>query len=99
MKQKVTSGGLSIRSDCHMHTEFSTDSQASVRSMLDAAAECGLGRGVYHGSYGFLIFHPRRERLSRRERPRSCLMRMPISERLAPLKEAYSGAARCANRH
>lgn len=31
-----------IRSDCHMHTQFSTDSQASVRSMLDAAVEKGL---------------------------------------------------------
>lgn len=32
-----------ILCDSHMHTEFSTDSDASVRSMLDAAAERGLG--------------------------------------------------------
>ena len=31
-----------ILCDSHMHTEFSTDSEASVRSMLDAAAERGL---------------------------------------------------------
>ena len=29
--------------DSHMHTEFSTDSEAPVRSMLDAAVERGLG--------------------------------------------------------
>ena len=29
--------------DTHMHTEFSTDSQAPVRSMLDAAIKRGLG--------------------------------------------------------
>ena len=52
MKQKVTSGGGSIRSDCHMHTEFSTDSQASVRSMLDAAAECGLEGGRSYRTRG-----------------------------------------------
>ena len=31
-----------IRCDQHMHTEFSTDSEASVRSMLDASVERGL---------------------------------------------------------
>nr|WP_294491686.1 histidinol-phosphatase HisJ family protein [uncultured Mediterraneibacter sp.] len=31
-----------IRGDFHMHTEFSTDSEASVRSMLDSAVERGL---------------------------------------------------------
>ena len=31
-----------IQSDCHMHTEFSTDSEAPVRSMIDGALERGL---------------------------------------------------------
>lgn len=31
-----------ILCDSHMHTEFSTDSEAPVRSMLDAAVERGL---------------------------------------------------------
>lgn len=31
-----------IRGDFHMHTEFSTDSEASVRSMLEASLERGL---------------------------------------------------------
>ena len=31
-----------IRSDCHMHTEFSTDSEAPVRAMADAALAKGL---------------------------------------------------------
>ena len=31
-----------IRSDCHMHTEFSTDSEAPVRAMADAALTRGL---------------------------------------------------------
>ena len=31
-----------IRCDQHMHTEFSTDSEASVRSMLDESVERGL---------------------------------------------------------
>lgn len=31
-----------IRCDYHMHTEFSTDSKASVKSMLDASVERGL---------------------------------------------------------
>lgn len=30
-----------IRSDCHMHTEFSTDSEAPVRAMADAALAKG----------------------------------------------------------
>lgn len=34
-------GGM-IRGDFHMHTDFSTDSEAPVRSMLDAAVERGL---------------------------------------------------------
>ena len=31
-----------IQSDCHMHTEFSTDSEAPVRSMIEGALERGL---------------------------------------------------------
>ena len=31
-----------IKSDCHMHTCFSADSEATVTSMLDAAVEKGL---------------------------------------------------------
>ena len=31
-----------IRSDCHMHTEFSTDSEAPVRAMAEAALARGL---------------------------------------------------------
>ena len=31
-----------IQSDCHMHTGFSTDSEAPVRSMIDGALERGL---------------------------------------------------------
>lgn len=31
-----------IQSDCHMHTEFSTDSEAPMRSMIDGALERGL---------------------------------------------------------
>lgn len=31
-----------IYSDCHMHTEFSTDSEASVRSMIEGAVHKGL---------------------------------------------------------
>ena len=31
-----------IQCDYHMHTEFSTDSEASVKSMLDASVERGL---------------------------------------------------------
>lgn len=34
--------GIMIRGDFHMHTEFSTDSEASVRSMLEASLERGL---------------------------------------------------------
>ena len=28
-----------IQSDCHMHTEFSTDSEAPVRTMIEAAIQ------------------------------------------------------------
>lgn len=31
-----------IRCDCHMHTEFSTDSEAPVRDMVEAALAEGL---------------------------------------------------------
>ena len=31
-----------IQGDFHMHTEFSTDSDASVRSMLDASVDRGI---------------------------------------------------------
>ena len=31
-----------IQSDCHMHTGFSTDSGAPVRSMIEGALERGL---------------------------------------------------------
>lgn len=31
-----------IQSDCHMHTEFSTDSEAPVRTMIEAAIQKGL---------------------------------------------------------
>ena len=31
-----------IQCDYHMHTEFSTDSEATVKSMLDASVERGL---------------------------------------------------------
>ena len=31
-----------IRCDCHMHTEFSTDSEAPVRDMVEAALAGGL---------------------------------------------------------
>lgn len=42
MKPNITADRLAVRSDCHMHTRFSTDSEASVRGMLDAALEKGL---------------------------------------------------------
>ena len=33
---------MGVRADFHMHTEFSGDSDASVRAMLDAALERGM---------------------------------------------------------
>lgn len=41
-KSAETPGGLALQGDFHMHTEFSTDSEAPVRSMLDAAIRRGL---------------------------------------------------------
>ena len=35
-----------IQCDYHMHTEFSTDSEASVKSMLDASWSGGFGQYV-----------------------------------------------------
>lgn len=90
MKQKVTSGGLSIRSDCHMHTEFSTDSQASVRSMLDAAAECGLD-AVCITDHMDLDFPPQEgEVIAPGETP-FLFDADAYFRTLAPLKEAYGG--------
>lgn len=42
MKQNTAAGRTGFLSDCHMHTQFSTDSRTAVRSMLDAALEKGL---------------------------------------------------------
>ena len=90
MKQKVTSGGLSIRSDCHMHTEFSTDSQASVRSMLDAAAERGLD-AVCITDHMDLDFPPQEgEVIAPGETP-FLFDADAYFRTLDPLKEAYRG--------
>ena len=38
----MKSANMEVRADFHMHTEFSGDSDASVRAMLDAALERGM---------------------------------------------------------
>ena len=44
-----------IKSDCHMHTCFSADSEATVTSMLDAAVEKGR---VCHSHAGSELREP-----------------------------------------
>ena len=83
-------GGSGIQSDCHMHTEFSTDSQAPVRSMLDAAAERGL-RAVCITDHMDLDFPPQEgEAVTPGETP-FWFDADAYFRTLAPVKEAYRG--------
>ena len=59
--------------DAHMHTDFSTDCSATVRSMLDAAVEKGLGLSVSRIIW-IWISRPRREKNIRRAYSRFNLM-------------------------
>ena len=44
-----------ITSDCHLHTEFSADSEAPVREMIEEAIKKGLDAICFtdHDDYGF----------------------------------------------
>ncbi len=54
MKGERTSGGLSIRSDFHMHTNFPTDSQAVWAVMLEPGGKrAGCGDITDHMDLGF----------------------------------------------
>lgn len=78
-----------ICSDSHMHTEFSTDSDAPVRSMLDAAVEKGL-RAVYITDHMDLDFPPQEEKHLTGPPP----FQFNVEEYfrvLTPLKEEYRG--------
>ena len=41
-----------IKSDCHMHTCFSADSEAPVDFYAGCSSRKRAGRGLYHRSYG-----------------------------------------------
>ena len=89
-KMDRDTAGSRIRSDCHMHTVFSTDSQASVRSMLDAAVERGMD-AVCITDHMDLDFPPQEgEVIAPGETP-FLFDADAYFRTLVPLKEAYGG--------
>ena len=82
--------GSGIQSDCHMHTEFSTDSEASVKSMLDAAAACGLD-AVCITDHMDLDFPPQESEVIAPGETPFWFDADAYFRTLAPLREAYRG--------
>ena len=71
--------GYNLPGDTHMHTVFSTDSGASVRSMLDAAVKKGL-HAVCITDHMDIDYPPRKEKNPiRRDRFRFSLIWRSIS--------------------
>ena len=79
-----------ISCDAHMHTDFSTDCESSVRSMLNAAVEKGL-RTVCITDHMDLDFPPQEGEGQAQDAP---LFQFDVEEYfrvLTPLKEEYRG--------
>ena len=74
--------------DSHMHTEFSTDSEAPVRSMLDAAVERGLG-SVCITDHMDLDFPPQEGEEYSEENPPFQFDTEKYFKVLGPLREEY----------
>ena len=74
--------------DAHMHTEFATDSQAPVRSMLDAAIKRGLG-GVCVTDHMDLDFPPQDSEESIGEYPPFWFDVEEYFKVLTPIREEY----------
>lgn len=77
-----------ILCDSHMHTEFSTDSEAPVRSMLDAAVERGLD-SVCITDHMDLDFPPQEGEESFGEEPPFQFDTDKYFKMLIPLREEY----------
>ena len=42
-----------ITADCHIHTEFSADSETKITDQVERAIELGAGSYLFYRSYGY----------------------------------------------